>query len=287
MSWRRHVPGPVKRFVRRFIPRHRFDVPASAPTLPSARFEGDASGKVSIIIVTYDNRELTRLCLDAVRRNSLYPNLEIIVVDNASTDGTRDELRGVKAILNDTNRGFAAANNQGLRAATGDVLVLLNNDTVPAPGWLPRMLGHLEDPSVGLVVAVTNFSGNESRIDVPYRRLADMPAFAEDYAREHAGQSFDIRVAAMYCVGMRRDAYERIGPLDEEFTVGMFEDDDYSHRARLAGLRVLCAEDVYVHHYGQASFGKLSRAHYQEIFDRNRAHYEKKWGVEWEPHRSR
>lgn len=247
--------------------------------------------KVSIIVVTYGNRELTRLCLDAVFRTTLYANFEVIVVDNASTDGTPEMLEEiarqndrVRVILNRTNLGFAAANNQGIRAATGDVLVLLNNDTVPARGWLMRMLRHLEDPKIGLVVAVTNFSGNESRIAVPYTTLDGMPAFAEEYVRANAGKVFDIHVAAMYCVGLRRDVYEIIGPLDEEFTVGMFEDDDYSHRARLAGLRVVCAEDVFVHHFGQASFGKLPKEEYDAIWRRNQQHYERKWGITWSPH---
>jgi GT2 family glycosyltransferase/glycosyltransferase involved in cell wall biosynthesis len=251
----------------------------------------DLHVKVSIIVVTYFNIDLTRLCLDAVFRSSLHPNLEVIVVDNGSTDGTPAMLEelarehaNLRVILNDANRGFAAANNQGIAIATGDALVLLNNDTVPARGWLPRMLRHLENPEIGLVVAVTNFSGNESRIAVPYTTLNGMPAFAEKYARTHDGRVFDIAVAAMYCVGLRREVFARIGPLDEEFNVGMFEDDDYSHRTRLAGLRVVCAEDVFVHHFGQASFGKLPHAEYQAIWKRNQAHYERKWGMRWEPH---
>jgi len=254
----------------------------------------DAHVKVSIIVVTYFNRELTRLCLDALFRTTLHPNFEVIVVDNASTDGTPEMLEelarehdNLHVILNPANAGFAAANNQGIRAATGDVFVLLNNDTVPARGWLPRMLRHLGDPKIGIVVAVTNFSGNESRIAVPYTTLDDMPAFAEGYARANEGKVFEIRVAAMYCVGIRRDTHDRIGPLDEEFTVGMFEDDDYSHRARLAGLRVVCAEDVFVHHFGQASFGKLPKEEYDAIWHRNQAYYERKWGVRWQPHMGR
>ncbi len=254
----------------------------------------DAHVRVSIIVVAYFNRELTRLCLDAVFRTTLHPNFEVIVVDNASTDGTPELLEelarrhdNLRVILNRTNLGFAAANNQGIRAATGDVFVLLNNDTVPARGWLVRMLRHLEDPKIGLVVAVTNFSGNESRIAVPYTTLEGMPRFAESYTRANEGKVFDIHVAAMYCVGVRRDAYDAIGPLDEDFTVGMFEDDDYSHRARIAGLRVVCAEDVFVHHFGQASFGKLPKEEYEAIWRRNQNHYERKWGMTWRPHAGR
>jgi GT2 family glycosyltransferase len=64
----------------------------------------------------------------------------------------------------------------------------------------------------------------------------------------------------------------------------MFEDDDYSHRMRLAGKRVVCVEDAFVHHFGQASFKKLSQSEYQAVWDRNQKLYEKKWGVQWTPH---
>ena len=261
----------------------------AAVTLDAIR---DAHPKVSIVIVSYNNHDLTRLCIDSVLHESMHPNIEILVVDNASTDGSAEMLAAlhddrVRVLLNRENVGFAAANNQALAVATGTYLVLLNNDTVVPRGWLPRMLRHLDDPEIGLVVAVTNFSGNESRIEVPYTTIEEMQPFAEAYMREHEGERFDIRVAAMYCVGMRRDVFERLGPLDEVFGVGMFEDDDYSHRARLAGFRVVCAEDVFVHHFGQASFAKLDRETYDALWKKNETYFEKKWGVRWQRHTAR
>lgn len=252
----------------------------------------NAHPKVSVVIVSYNGVELTRACIESVLTNSIHPNLEVLVVDNASSDGSAEVLSRltdprVRIILNDENRGFAAANNQGLQLASGEYLVLLNNDTVVPRGWLPRMLRHLEDPEIGLTVAVTNFSGNESRISVPYTTIEEMYRFAERYMASHEGERFDIHVAAMYCVGMRRDVYERLGPLDEEYGTGMFEDDDYSHRTRLAGLRVVCMEDVFVHHIGQASFSRLTSEEYQTLWARNQAHFERKWGVTWQPHRAR
>jgi GT2 family glycosyltransferase/glycosyltransferase involved in cell wall biosynthesis len=261
----------------------------AAVTLNAIR---DVHPKASILIVSYNNHELTTACIESVLRNSMHPNLEVIVVDNASTDGSREKLEAlrddrVRVLLNDENVGFAAANNQALQHASGTYIVLLNNDTVVPRGWLPRMLRQLEDPQIGLAVAVTNFSGNESRIDVPYDTIEEMLPFADHYMREHDGERFDIRVAAMYCVGMRRDVYETVGLLDEHFAIGMFEDDDYSHRVRLAGFRVVCAEDVFVHHIGQASFSKLTPEAYDALWKRNQAYFEEKWGVRWEPHQAR
>jgi GT2 family glycosyltransferase/glycosyltransferase involved in cell wall biosynthesis len=249
---------------------------------------------VSMVLLTYGNLEYSLTCIESLFRNTLYPNFEVVVVDNASPDGTAAALQNLavnhprlRVLLNERNEGFAAGMNRGLREARGETLVLLNNDTVLPNGWLSKLIRHLEDDTVGLVVTVTNFSGNESRIHVTYRNLDEMEDFARTYTMAHEGQEFDIPVAAMYCVAMRRSVFEKVGPLDERFSIGMFEDDDYSHRVRVAGYRVICAEDAFVHHFGQASFRKLSTDEYSALFDRNRRLYEEKWNVTWEQHQAR
>jgi GT2 family glycosyltransferase len=88
----------------------------------------------------------------------------------------------------------------------------------------------------------------------------------------------------MYCVAIRRGVLAEVGPLDEAYGVGMFEDDDFAIRVREAGYRVACAEDVYVHHVGQGSFRKLAPEEYERIWRRNQAYFEKKWGRRWEAH---
>jgi GT2 family glycosyltransferase/glycosyltransferase involved in cell wall biosynthesis len=250
--------------------------------------------RASIIIVTYNNLLLTRLCLESVIRNTQYLNYEVIIVDNDSRDGTPDYLRAlahehshVSVILNQDNLGFAKANNQGIARATGEYLVLLNNDTIVPPGWLSRLLWHLLDPAVGLVGPVTNAIGNEARIEVAYRTWGEMESFAHVQTWAHEREVADIHMLAMYCVGMRRETYDEIGPLDERFGVGMFEDDDYSMRVRGKCYRVICAADVYVHHFGQAAFGKLIRSgEYDSIFEENRRRFETKWGITWKAHRN-
>ncbi len=250
--------------------------------------------KVSFIIVTYNNCNLTHLCVESIFRNTTYPNYEIILVDNASSDDTRNYLRylsrisdRIKVILNDKNFGFAKANNQGLKIATGEFLVLLNNDTVVPRGWLDPLLKHLENPDIGLVGPVTNSVGNEAKIDIDYQSLDEMEFFADRHTNAHAGKAFDIAVLAMFCVVMRRNVFEDIGFLDEKFGIGMFEDDDYSNRIREKGLRVVCAEDAFVHHFGQAAFKKLiETGEYQKIWANNQAYYEEKWG-KWEAHTHR
>src|SRR5262249_10220958 len=93
------------------------------------------------------------------------------------------------------------------------------------------------------------------------------------------GRVFDIGVAAMYCVASRRPVLDDVGPLDEAYGVGMFEDDDFAVRMRAKGYRVACAEDAYVHHVGQGAFRKLSPEQYNALGKRNQAYEGKKSGV--------
>jgi len=251
----------------------------------------EGSVKSSIIIITYNNWNDTKLCLDSVFTKTGEQEFEVIVVDNASQDGTPDFLQAyahqypsLQLELNAKNEGFARANNQGAMLARGDYLVFLNNDTVVTPGWLSGLISHLDKPRVGMVGPVTNSSSNESRVSVAYESLDELDAFAEKYTSGHVGQAFEIRALAFFCVGLRRAVFEEIGPLDERFGLGMFEDDDYAMRLRNAGYMILCAEDVFVHHTGGRSFLKLDYAYYWRLFHENRAKFEDKWGVKWQPH---
>ncbi len=252
-------------------------------------------GRAVIVIVSYNNLDYQRHCLDSLWGWTGYDDFRVVVVDNGSElevvrylRAAADSESRLQVIYNQANLGFARANNLGIEAAADcDCVVLLNNDTVVTPGWLPALLRHLQDPAIGLVGPVTNSAGNEARIDVAYRTLLELRDLAVRRAGQYGGQVFDIPVLAMYCVALRRTVLEEIGRLDEQFGVGLFEDDDYAERVRRAGYRGVCAEDVFVHHWGGASFSSLPVAEYERLFAENRRKFEKKWGRKWRPHQGR
>jgi GT2 family glycosyltransferase len=288
------VLAPVSRWPTRLAAdtlARAADLRASA----AERAPGRSRRRASVVVVTRDGLPYTRMCVASLLQRGWPEGDELIVVDNASTDGTREYLRDlarvnpfVRAQFNEVNRGFAAANNQGLALATGDILVLLNNDTLVPAGGLDGLARWLDDPDVGLVGPVTNRACNEAQIDAPYRTFGELERFCGEYTRKHAGQSSDIRMLAMFCIALRRDVFEQVGPLDEQFEIGMFEDDDYARRVRRAGLRVVCVEDVFVHHFGQATIGELCvTGDYDRILEANRKRFEDKWKTAWEPHARR
>lgn len=256
----------------------------------------DVHKLVSIIMVTYNNLNYTKECLNSIFNKTAYPSYEIVIVDNNSCDNTQEYLKQIESnhknvtiVLNKENYGFAKGNNIGYTYCKGEYIVLLNNDTVVTAGWLTNLIKHLEkNNNLAMVGPVTNSIGNEAQINTRYQNIKEMHIFAENYTSEHFNKEYkDIYVLAMFCVAMRKQLIERIGLLDENFGIGMFEDDDYSLRIRNEGYDIACAEDVFIHHYGSASFKKIGDKEYKKIFEANKKKFEDKWKRKWVPHKYR
>ncbi|MFN7922159.1 MAG: glycosyltransferase [Bryobacteraceae bacterium] len=250
---------------------------------------------VSVLVVTHDSAKFLPGFIDAFRRNTTYPNWELIFVDNNSGDSTPallDRLCAGDPRMHvhkvDKNLGFAAGNNLAAWKSRGEYLVLLNADTLVSRGWLGRLMEPLRrDSGVGVTAPVTNFSGNETKIDFRYSGVDEMEDFAGELARKRQGITMDLPVVPLLCAALSRKTWDAVGGLDERFEVGMFEDDDFCKRVAEANLRIVTAEDCFIHHFGNGSFEQLDPDRSRRIFAENRKKFEEKWDVEWKEHSMR
>jgi GT2 family glycosyltransferase len=223
--------------------------------------------RASVVVLVWNGIEYLAICLDAVLAQE-YPDLEVIVVDNGSTDGSpelvAERFPQVKLIRNERNLGFSAGNNQGLRAATGDMLVLLNHDTEVHPGWLAAMAHALDEPSTGIVGCKLLYPDGTIQHAGAYLYG---PRGASEHIGRHAADDgrFDefgdaefVTAAAM---AIRRPALEKTGLLDEGFAPIYYEDVDWCYRARAAGYRVVYQPQAVVTHYESVTADRVSHDH--------------------------
>ncbi len=253
--------------------------------------------KVSVIVLSYNQKEMTKECIESVLFSSAYENIELIVVDNASNDGSAEMLSELhkehprlKVILNSENRGFAGGNNDGIRASSGEYTLLLNNDTLITRGYITSMLKYFDKiPNLGMVGACTNNIGNEARVRVSYYDKSGIPLFAHKFTSRNRTKYMvqDEGALAMFCVLIKAAVFEEVGLLDERYQRGMFEDDDFAMSLRKTGRSLIIAEDAFVHHYGSQSFNAMKNKQYMELYYENKRRFEEKWGATWQLHSKR
>ncbi len=240
---------------------------------------------VSIIILTYNQLSFTKECLQSIEKYTKKIKYEVIIVDNASTDGTPEYLKSIrksnanyKIILNSENLGYAGGNNLGIREANGKYILLLNNDVVVTKDWLAQMVSRLEEfPELGLVGPMSNYvSGPQLVKDANYRTSEGLQSYAKKRAHNFAGKIVSTSRLVGFCLLIRRDVFSHIGLLDERFGKGNFEDDDFCLRAGLAGYKMAYAKDVFIHHYGSQSFSG-NNINYQESIRKNNRIFIEKW----------
>ena len=236
-------------------------------------------GVTSIVICTHNQLDYTRQCVESILARTDVP-YELIFVDNHSTDATVEYLRtieGAKVILNRENRGFAPACNQGIEIATGQQILLLNNDTIVTTGWLELLLEALYDqPNTGMVGPVSNNVSGPQQIESSYRDLASLDGFA--WARRDKRRLVEADRLVGFCLLMRRELVDRIGVMDERFEIGCFEDDDYCKRAIQAGFKIYFACHAFVHHFGSVTF-KASGIDFEALMEKNQQRFEAKWAT--------
>jgi GT2 family glycosyltransferase len=234
--------------------------------------------KISIVILSYNDYEgTTGKCLAALMSDPGFVAWEVIVVDNASDAVTKQALilaqqkaSIVRFVFNERNLGFAAGNNVGIRMASGDVVILLNSDTIVPSGMVERLAAHFaQHRTLGMVGAVTNAAGNEQCIFISATSVEEKIEEGLRYANSGRHETVRAYRIDFFCVAIARRVLTQVGLLDEEFGRGYYEDFDYSLRVKQAGFELAVAEDVFIYHRGSASFGKVPHET-RELLKRNK-----------------
>lgn len=244
------------------VPSSRMQSPPAPTYSPSN--QGTPSFDCSIIIPVWNKVELTQQCLTHLAEVTNGCSYEVIVVDNASTDGTQaflSTLNGdIQVMTNPENYGFAKACNQGAAAANGRFLVFLNNDTIPKPGWLRALLNEVESHQDVAIVGSKLLYPNDTiqhagvvfskNCLTPYHIFCGAPG---DLPAANVRREFQVVTAA--CMLIRREEFDAVGHFDEIYQNG-FEDVDLCLKVGKRGKKVIYQPESVLYHFEHQTPGR-------------------------------
>ncbi len=225
----------------------------------------------SLVIPLYNQVTYTKQCLESVFLTCDPVTTEVIVIDNASTDGTQEYLTTVSSklitIANEENRGFAGACNQGIMRASSPWIVVMNNDVIVTKGWLEGLSSAAADFSLDCVTPGIR----EGELNYP------IALYAPNYTAKMKGVLRRHTVNGI-CFAAHRSVFDAIGLFDENFLYGQYEDSDLFMRMRKAGFRLGTTGRAFIHHYGsvtQKAMGVKSRVSPHVL--QNKRYFIEKW----------
>jgi GT2 family glycosyltransferase len=209
---------------------------------------------ISVVVCNYQGAEHLPPCLEAIAAQTLAPD-EVLLVDNASTDGSREVVRehfpDVRVIEMQANRGPCPARNRGLREARNRLVLLVDNDAVLAPDALEKLVAAMR-PGVALVQPRSVFAAEPERVHYDggafhYAGLFSLRNFGRPLAEAVGSGVVEVDGAVSVVLLADRGPLLDAGGFDETFFI-LFEDLDLSYRLRLAGHTILSVEDALVQH---------------------------------------
>jgi len=272
------------------------------PEIPSGILSDKIpSGMTDIIIPTYENEDYTVNCIRSIQDCTKEGTYRIIWVDNGS-DNTEKVIPVLRAInhipvLLQSNEGFVGAINRGLAVSDAPFVCLLNNDTIVSDRWLEKLVSALDnDPKLGIIGALTGPPAILERYDshhniacqqkfrkVPvfpkYINLAD---FNRKIEKQLPGVVGNISFVAFLCAVLKRAVIDKVGHLDPNYDMGLYDDNDYNIAAEKAGFRIGLLLDTCIFHKGRTTFNMLER---EKGFDtaallrKNKRYLDNKWGI--------
>lgn len=245
-------------------------------------FTNEKDDLVSIIIPVWNKLELTMQCLTAIAKNTEYEDYEVIIIDNASSDGTKDFLKtldgDIKIITNEENLGFAKASNQGAKIASGEYLVFLNNDTIPQKSWLTNLVKTIQSSKKIGIVGSKLFYPDDTIQHCGASMRYDKKFFRHQYKYLHKNhplvnykRKLDAVTAA--CFITPKSLFYNLNYFDEKYLNGC-EDMDYCTSVRENGHEIIYEPKSELYHL-ESQTPRMSNKD-QDNFNR----YLHKWGSE-------
>ena len=253
---------------------------------------------VSVVIVSWNAREYLRKCLKSLRKANARLDAQILVVDNASADGSPEMVKAefpeVQLIETGKNLGFASGNNVGLRQATGRYVCLVNSDVEVEENCIERLIAFLDaNPDIGIagprIVGSTGQVQSSCFRSPTFRntlcqtfalyRLSKSPSLQGWEMKDWTFDSIrDVDVLSGCFWIVRREALEQVGLLDENFFM-YGEDLDWCKRFRLDGWRAVFYPEAQALHYGGGSSAAAPVRFYIEMQKANRRYWRKHYGM--------
>jgi len=231
------------------------------PSVRSALIGSISQGvrRASIIIPTHNGGHLLVSCLDSIYRSNLAQTLDVIVVDNASTDNSSEVLTRYPEVIvvrNERNVGFAHACNQGADQITrSDILIFLNNDTYSSGNWLAHLLACFDAPDVSVVGAVLHYANGFVQHAGVHFNARGIPHNMRVIAPSEDMPPYDVQAVTGACLAVRRDHFIHVGGFDTRY-LNSFEDIDLCIKIRRTGGRVQLAPRARLTHLESQTPGR-------------------------------
>ncbi len=286
-----HVAPVSEATVPQLTPENKSPIQPPVPSVPveSIHFPAHEKVEVSIIIPVFNQFQFTHACLASLQTIKERSALEVIVVDDCSTDETAElvpRMQGVVYLRNEKNSGFIASCNRGAEKARGKYLFFLNNDTIVTPGWLTALLGtFVEDPQAGIV---------GSKLVYPHGQLQEAGgiiwrnASGWNYGKfdDPEKPKYNYLREVDYCSGaalmIRKSLFQSLGGFDAKYAPAYYEDADLSFKVRKAGYKVFYQPLSKIIHYEGITGGTDLSTGTKKHQDINRLTFADIWATELE-----
>jgi N-acetylglucosaminyl-diphospho-decaprenol L-rhamnosyltransferase len=226
--------------------------------------------KYTIVVPVMNQLHYTKECLSDLF-STTEKNTEIIIVNNASTDGTEEFLtkaKRVRVVSNDDNKGCAASWNQGIEQSNGDWIVFLNNDVRLPQGWLDNLISTAIEKKVNIIS--------------PGMREGELNYKFENYSLEYTNSMQNVFrkwTPSGVCFLVRKNVFDKVGLFDENFNIGQYEDADFFRRCKNFKLNMGITGRSFIHHFGSVTQKSIQKKTKSDYSKRNKNYHRKKWGI--------